>query len=216
VFKRFYIFFLIFGFVIVASSSFSQSNLSLKYFGLTVHPFGDYSASIQPNKLDKNAFFVLNFGGYASYEKFVWYDFISIKLKQGIFTDCSAGMMGVSHFGAQLKLLENQKNRLSFGIGPTFIYRESWKRFEVYEDSGFWKTYTSKKYGEIQYTFIPYGCEFEYDYKLSDKTDLSVDFTPGFPFAFTFSVGIKHWLTKDFKKRVKLVVPKNKKAKVPQ
>ncbi|MFN3916992.1 MAG: hypothetical protein ACK4K0_04545 [Flavobacteriales bacterium] len=189
----------------------AQSNVSVKYFGLTVHPFGDYSANLQPYKLDKNAYFVANFGGYASYERFVWIDMLSVKLKQGIFTDCSAGMMGVSHLGVQMNLLQKNKHKLSFGIGPTLIYRESWTRFSEYEESGFWHKYDSPRLGLIQYKMILYGCEFEYDYTISEKTDLSVGFTPGFPFAFTFSFGVKHWFDKNFKTRLKLVTPPERK-----
>jgi len=185
----------------------SQNNVSLKYFGMTIHPFGDYSADIQPYKLDKNAFFVLNFGGYTSYEHFVWLDMLSLKIKQGVFTDCSAGMMGVSHLGLQMKLVENNKHKLSFGIGPTLIYRESWTRFTEYETSEFWNNYNSQRFGNIQYKMILYGCEFEYDYNVSQTTDLSIGFTPGFPFAFTFSFGVKYWFNKDFKTRIKLVTP---------
>lgn len=189
----------------------AQSNVSLKYFGMTIHPFGDYSADIQPYRLDKKAYFVLNFGGYASYEHFIWLDMLSVRIKQGVFTDCSAGMMGVSHLGLQMNLLEKKKHKLSFGLGPTLIYRESWNRFPEYKESGFWHKYSSPKAGDIQYKVILYGCEFEYDYTVSPTTDLSVGFTPGFPFAFTFSFGIKHWFNKDFKTRVKLVTPPRQK-----
>jgi hypothetical protein len=205
--KHIFIFFFV-ACLVYSKNTSAQSNVSVKYFGLTVHPFGDYSADVQPYKLDKNAYLVANFGGYASYEKFIWIDMLSIKVKQGIFTDCSAGMMGVSHLGVQMNLLEKRKHKLSFGIGPTLIYRESWTRFPEYQESGFWNKYDSDRFGLVQYKMILYGCEFEYDYTVSDKTDLSVGFTPGFPFAFTFSFGVKYWFDKNFKTRLKLVTPK--------
>lgn len=196
----------------ISGNSFSQSNVSLKYFGLTVHPFGDNTAEIQPYKLDKNAYFVMNFGGYAGYEFFIWLNMLSIKLKQGLFTDCSGGIMGVSHIGLQMNLIEKKRHRLSFGIGPALIYRQDWNRFEIYKDSKFWNRYYTKNQKSIQYKFILYGCEFEYDYAISKKTDLSVGFTPGFPFAFTFSFGVKHWLNKNFKTRIKLATPPRTKS----
>lgn len=188
----------------------SQSNWSLKYFGLTIHPFGDASAEIQPYKLDENAFFVLNFGGYAGYEKFIWNDFISIKFKQGLFTDCSAGWMGVSHIGLQMKLLEGGKHRLSFGAGPTLIYRESWTRFDFYEKNPFWNYHTSNRLGEVQWRTILYGCEFVYDYRIGEKLELSTGFTPGFPMAFTFSFGVKYWISRDYEQKYLLARPKRK------
>jgi len=193
--------------ILNATIACTQNNFSIKYFGLTIHPFGDYSANIQPYKLDKTAHFVLNFGGYASYEHFQWLDMLSVRIKQGVFTDCSGGIMGVSHLGLSMNLLRGKKQKLNFGLGPTLIYRRSWSRFTEYKDSGFWHNYSSEKVGSIQYKLILYGCEFEYDYSVSPKTDLSVGFTPGFPFAFTFSFGIKYWLNKNFKSNVNIVIP---------
>ncbi len=115
----------------------AQNNFSIKYFGLIVHPFGDYSARIQPYKLDRNAYFVVTIGGYVSYEQFIWQDILSLKFKQGLFLDCSAGKSGVTHVSVQMNLLENKKNKLSFSIGPTLIYRESWTRFKEYKNSSF-------------------------------------------------------------------------------
>lgn len=181
-----------------------QSNITVQYFGMTVHPFGDYTAEIQPYKLDKNARFVMNFGGFVSYEKFVWYDIVSLRVKQGIFSDCSAGFMGASHIGVNLRLLGNKKHRLSFAIGPAFIYRNSWNRFEIYENRGYWNE------GEVfsqptQYKTVLYACEFEYNFTLSEKIDLSVNFVPGFPNALALSVGAKFWLNKDLKPRIKMI-----------
>jgi len=188
----------------------AQSNFSVKYFGLTIHPFGDYSASIQPHKLDKKAYLVANFGGYASYTHFIWLDKLSIRVKQGVFTDCAGGPMGVSHVGIKMNLFELKKHRLSFAIGPTLIYRKDWSRFDIYQDSGFWKHYHSSYLGDIQYKMILYGCEFEYDWLITDKTNLSVGFTPGFPFAFTFAAGVKYWFSRNFKENYKIVVPRKK------
>lgn len=196
---------LIISFIFIYSTKlFSQSNITVQYFGMTIHPFGDYTAEIQPYKLDKNAHFVLNFGGYVSYEKFVWYDIVSIRAKQGIFSDCSAGFMGASQIGVNLRLIGNKKHRLNFAIGPAFIYRNSWNRFEIYENKGYWNE------GEIysqptQYKTVLYACEFEYNYTISKKIDLSVGFVPGFPSAFAFSTGLKFWLDKDLKERIKFV-----------
>jgi len=65
----------------------------------------------------------------------------------------------------------------------------------------------------MQYKVFWYGCEFEYDYRLSDKTDLNIGFTPGAPLALAFSFGIKYWLSKDFVKTEKLVVPRKQEGR---
>jgi hypothetical protein len=204
---------LIFLCVCIGNLSRAQSNWSIKYFGLTIHPFGDASADIQPYKLDENAYFVLNFGGYVGYEKFIWNDFLSVKLKQGLFTDCSAGWMGVTHLGLQMKLIEGEKHRLSFGAGPTLIYRESWTRFDFYEKNPFWNYYNSNRLGEVQWRTMLYGCEFVYDYRLTENLELSSGFTPGFPMAFTFSIGVKYWMSREFEQKYFLARPKRKKRR---
>lgn len=191
-------------------NAYGQSAFTLKYFGLTVHPFGDKTAALQPHKLDKEAHVVLNFGGYAGYERFVYKDFISVKYIQGFFADCSAGWASVSHLGARMLLLENPKHRLYFGVGPTFLIRDSWRRFgDRYTSSGYFEDGKLKRLGEVQYKFIPYACEFEYDWRCSERDHLSVSFTPGVPLALTFSVGWKHWIKTGQFDYEKLYIPKH-------
>lgn len=178
----------------------NPSAFTVKYFGLTVHPFGDRTAELQPYKLDKGAHFVLNFGGYAGYEKFVYKDLVSVKVIQGLFSDCSGGWASVTHFGVRALLLEREKHRLYFGIGPTFLLRDSWTRFgDRYKPSGFFNVDYDTFLGDVQWKFIPYACEIEYDYRCSPRDHLSIGFTPGVPLACTFSFGWKHWIkTKEF------------------
>ncbi len=185
-----------------------QSTLTVKYFGLTMHPFGDKSAALMPYKFDSKGRFVANFGGFIGYEKYVYEDFISAKIIQGIFTDCSGGLAGVTHIGLRGVLIDKKKQRLSFGVGPTFLYRDSWSRFgENYTSSGFFNEYHSNNLGDIQWKLFFIGFEFEYDYLLNQKNDLSLSFTPGVPMACIFSIGVKHWFSKDFKKTLQFVIP---------
>lgn len=187
----------------------AQSTFTLKYFGLTIHPFGDRTAELQPHKLDKTAHFVLNFGGYAGYEHFVYKDLVSLKVIQGVFTDCSGGWASVSHFGVRALLLETRKHRLYFGIGPTLLVRNSWERFgDKYQPSGYFETAHHTLLGNVQWKFIPYGCEFEYDYRWTERNQLSVSFTPGVPLACTFSVGWKHWISIKTFDYLKVYVPR--------
>lgn len=187
----------------------AQDVVTLKYFGLTIHPFGDRTAALQPYKLDKKARFVMNFGGFAGYEHYVWRDLVSVKAIQGVFSDCSGGLAGISHIGVRGLLADNEKHRLMVGAGPAIMYRDSWARFgERYTPSGFFNNYHSRNLGDIQWKFFPLVMEFEYDYRVGEKTDLSVSFTPGLPMALTFSVGVKYWFRKDFEPApVKIVRP---------
>lgn len=188
----------------------AQSALTVKYFGMTIHPFGDKTAHLQPKKLDPNAVFVLNKGLFVGYERFVYQDLISIKVIQGVMTDCSDGLAEVSHLGVRATLLQTDKHRLCMGIGPTLIVRESWTRFgNAYTSSGFFNEANSERFGALQWRFVPYGFEFEYDYCISKKNNLSVSLTPGIPLANIVSIGWKHWINfKEFDD-VKLYVPKD-------
>lgn len=179
------------------SGAFAQGeNITLKYFGLTFHPFGDQLAEVQPYKLDKNAYVVFNFGAMLGYEHYIWEDILSYKLIQSAFTDCSGGSAGFTYLGLKGICLDKKKHRLMFDIGPVFFYRQSWTRFPQYTDRGIFQ-----RYKDYQYKFFWYGAEFEYDYRLTDKLDLSVSFTPGLPFVLTWATGVKYWLNKDFRIR---------------
>lgn len=171
---------------------------TVKYFGMTIHPYGDKTADLQPYKLDKDAHFVANFGLFIGYEKFFYKDLLSLKIIQAGFTDCSGGLAGITHIGIRMKMFElNEKHVFYFGIGPTMLYRQSWERFgSAYTSSGYFND--GRISGQnIQYRFIPYGCEVEWDYNINDKNAFSVGFTPGIPMALTLSVGWKHWLYKE-------------------
>lgn len=198
-----------FCFLFLSSSlAFSQSCFTVKYFGLTIHPFGDNQARFQPYKLDDEAHLILNFGGFAGYEKYLWEDIVSAKVIQGIFSDCSAGLATITHIGLRGFLFENKKHKLAFGIGPTFIIRNDWNRFDGYEDSDFFNRTTIKGIGNVQYKLFYYGFELEYDYRLSDKVDFSLSFTPGVPLVMALSFGVKYWFSKEFNKKLKLVKSK--------
>jgi hypothetical protein len=175
-------------------SLWAQSSFTLKYYGLTIHPLGDASAELQPRKLDKNAVFVLNTGVFLGFEKFVHQDLISIKLINGVLSDCSKGLAVVSHVGIRATLYQAEKHRFTFGLGPTFIARESWSRFgSVYASSGFFNEAETNRFGAVQWKFIPYGIDLEYDYCITQNDNLSFSLTPGIPLANICSVGWKHW-----------------------
>lgn len=189
--------------------AYAQQTLTLKYFGLTVHPAGDYTADLQPFKLDDRAVVVMNFGGFIGYERFVHQDLVSVKYILGAFSDCSGGLATVNHIGIRGALYKTEKHKIYLGIGPTLMVRDSWKRFgEVYTSSGYFNDYDSKNFGELQWKLIPYGLEFEYDYAFNPKNHLSVSCTPGIPLAAILSVGWKHWFQVPEYKQYKIYKPK--------
>lgn len=196
----------------VCLSCFGQETLTVKYFGLTVHPFGDRTAELQPYKLDKNARFVVNTGVFVGFEKYIYEDLFSLKIIQGVLTDCSNGLAIVTHFGPRIALMKTEKHRVYFGIGPTLLVRDSWRRFgDAYEPSGYFNETYSKTFGDLQWKFIPYAFEIEYDYAFNNHNQFTFSCTPAFPLAGLFSIGWKHWFHwKEYDNDVKVYVPKKR------
>ncbi len=180
----------------------SQSNISLKYLGLTIHPLGDDMAEFQPYKLDPEAKFVLNFGGVLSLEQFIYNDWLSVKYIQALFADCSAGMASVTHLGVRVRFMNKPKHKLSFGVGPAFMIREDWGRFDGYKSSGTLNRVYSDKFGWLQYKLFWFGIEVEYDFSISERWDLNMSITPGVPAVITYGIGLKYWFNKDFKEKI--------------
>src|ERR1043166_1770231 len=143
------IFIILFSFLL-ADALPAQSCFTLRYFGMTVHPFGDRQAQLEPHKLDPHGHFIMNVGGFAGYEKFVWEDLLSVKVMQGVFTDCSGGIAGFSHVGLRVFFLEGKRSRVWFGAGPTLYYRQDWNRFPDYVDSGFFHRMQTRHFGTVQ------------------------------------------------------------------
>lgn len=197
-------------FALLAQQGAAQSNLSVRYFGLTIHPFGDRQAKLQPYRLDENAYLVGNIGGFLSYEKFIWEDILSVKFLQGVYTDCSAGKATVTHVALQGFLYEKGKSRFSFGFGPVFMAREDWNRLPGYDDSGFFNRKTIKGIGPVQYKTFFYGFEFVYDRRIGKNIDLTFGFTPGIPLVCAISGGVKFWMNREFKKKLEFVKPVKK------
>ena len=86
----------------------AQTCVTLRYFGLTVHPGGDQTAQLQPYKLDKHAIVVANFGGFVYVDHYLKNDRVALTLMQGCFTDCSAGFGGFTHIGIRFRMFDKE------------------------------------------------------------------------------------------------------------
>lgn len=175
-------------FVSFFEKAIGQDNLGIKYFGLSIHPKGEKQNSfLMPNKLDKNAYFVINFGGEMMYEKFVYKDIVSVKIIQALYADCAEKLGGFSHIGVRAKIFKTGKHSLFGGIGPTLVYRKNWQKMNGYINPNRFKGDVNDKW---QYLFLWYGGEFEYKYCINDKIDFSASFIPGYPDLMSLSVGV--------------------------
>lgn len=174
--------------ILVCQRAIAQDNIGVKFFGLSIHPKGEKeNAFLMPNKLDKDAYLVMNFGAELMYEKFLYKDVISAKIVQALYADCAEKLGGFSHIGIRIKIAKNEEHSFYGGIGPTLVYRKNWQKIEGYVNP-------NKFQGEAddnwQYLFLWYGGELEYKYVITDKLDFSVSFVPGYPDLMSLAFGV--------------------------
>lgn len=163
-----------------------KNAFTIKYFGLSMHLKESPYPEIFPHRLDRKGYLVLNIGGIAGYERFVVRDVLSIRVEQGIYTDCASAFAGFSHIGWRGLIFRKGRHSLNGGIGPTLVYRRDWNEIEGYEDDGYFN-----RSGKWQYRFYWYGGEFEYNYKLKERLELSATLVPGIPELMSVGLGIR-------------------------
>lgn len=163
-----------------------KNAFTLKFFGLSVHLRETPYPEIFRNRLDEKGILVLNFGGIAGYERFVVRDVISVRVEQGLYSDCASSLAGFTHIGWRGQIFRAGKHSLNGGFGPTLVYRRDWNRLEGYEDDGYFNR--SRNW---QYKFYWYAGELEYNYRLTKQNELSVNLVPGVPELVSLGVGFR-------------------------
>lgn len=182
------IFFALISFFTFSERLTAQDNIGIKFFGLSIHPKGEKdNAFLMPNKLDKNAYLVMNFGAEIMYEKFLHKDILSVKVVQALYSDCAEKLGGFSHIGIRAKIFKIERHSLFGGIGPTLVFRRNWQEMSEYVNPNRFKGEVNDKW---QYLFLWYGGEFEYKYLISDRIDFSASFIPGYPDLMSLAVGV--------------------------
>lgn len=66
------------------------------------------------------------------------------------------------------------------------MYRHDWADNDAYVDDGYFK-----RHGKWQHKFYCYAGELEYNYRLKERTDLSVNLMPGIPELVSFGMGLR-------------------------
>ncbi|MBB5283900.1 hypothetical protein HNQ92_002026 [Rhabdobacter roseus] len=188
--------------------SWAQGNVGLRFVFGTVHPNGSEMAFLMPHRLDSRAVLVANWGFIGSYQHYLYRKRISIKIAQGMYSDCAKLFAGHTHLGFRLNLLNGDRHYLELGFGPTFVYRETWHRFPEYRQENKYLISTDR----WQKAFVWYGGEVEYDYRITPNVDLTLNAIPGFPDFITFAVGARYWLrpipsNRDWPRRIKKQSP---------
>ena len=158
--------------------------------GLSFHPLsGRPNAKLMPNRLDPEAYFVVDLGALLSYEYFIIPEILSVKGIQGLYADCTAQLAGVTSIGLRARIFRIGRHRLYGGIGPTWIYRRNWYRLPGYVDTKYFEGSPTDKW---QRKFLWYGGELEYKFALSPKLDIATTFVPGYPDLMALAIGLNY------------------------
>ena len=113
---------------------------------------------------------------------------LGIRFMQGVYEDCAGLLSGFTHIGFRHRIMNLKNHNLNWGIGPTYIYRESWRRFPTY--GGHWLL---EEHGDIESAFILWGGEFEYNYKIKENIEFSASIMPAIPAIIMMGFGVKVW-----------------------
>ncbi|MBX0333928.1 hypothetical protein K3G39_11845 [Pontibacter sp. HSC-14F20] len=163
-----------------------KNAFTVKFFGLSVHLRQTPYPELFKNRLDEQGIAVLNFGGIVGYDRFVVREVISVRLEQGLYSDCASSLAGFTHLGWRGQIFKTGRHSLNGGFGPTLVYRRDWNRLQNYEDDGYFN-----QSGDWQYKFYWYGGEVEYNYQLKGQYDLSLNLVPGIPELVSFGAGFR-------------------------
>ncbi|MBF8964271.1 hypothetical protein I0P70_13535 [Pontibacter sp. FD36] len=163
-----------------------KNAFTVKFFGLSMHLRPTPYPELFKNRLDRKGIAVLNFGGIVGYDRFVVREVISVRVEQGLYSDCASSLAGFTHLGWRGQIFKAGRHSLNGGFGPTLVYRRDWNRLQGYEDDGYFN-----RRGDWQYKFYWYGGEFEYNYQLKGQYDLSLNLVPGIPELVSFGAGFR-------------------------
>lgn len=161
--------------------------LGANYYALTYHPGG--GGAEYPRQFDDKAYWVLQVGAevYGDYYLAPWF---LLRAAGSLYKDCADVWAGFGHFGFRFEWEPAPPVALRIGIGPSFLWRESWlgvvKRYRA--DGFFGRPDPDDRF---QSAWIPYGGNVEAEWKIRPGLGLLYSVVPGFPFVITSSLGLR-------------------------
>ncbi|MDB5047266.1 MAG: hypothetical protein JWO30_337 [Fibrobacteres bacterium] len=161
--------------------------LGANYYALTYHPGG--GGAEYPRQFDDKAYWVLQVGGegYADYYVKPWF---LVRGAGSLYKDCADVWAGFAHLGFRLNWAPAERLAFRIGIGPSFLWRQSWlgKVKNYRSDAFFGRPDPGAKF---QSAWIWYGGNLEAEYKLRPHLGLLYSLVPGYPFVITSSLGLR-------------------------
>ena len=165
--------------------------LSVQWFGLTYHPGGGsvFMRDNYPLRLDKEAYLVFNVGAAVSYDRDISKRFF-IRTQVGAFMDCAWQKSAYIHAALHFTGLKWGRSSINAGLGPMFLVRQDWGKFERYRrgDDFFGDRVSNSGW---QYRFFPVGGEIEYLFKLNKNVEFQYSVIPGYPAVITSKIGVR-------------------------
>jgi hypothetical protein len=157
------------------------------YYALTYHPGG--GGAKYPRQLDDKAYWVLQVGaeGYGDYYLKPW---LLLRGAGSVYKDCADLWAGFAHFGFRLQWDPAERVALRIGIGPSFLWRQSWlHKVERYRADAFFGR--PAEGDDFQSAWIWYGGNLESEFRIAPDLGILYSLVPGFPLVMTSSLGLR-------------------------
>ncbi len=187
-----FIFISIFGIVSITKG---QKNISFKLLSITTNQFENRNSSIYKSKLTDNGKFTFEPGILFTYEVYANQN-SALKINQALYNDRCSKLAGFSQILVKFRLGRIWKHSFSIGIGPILHYRKDWSDIEGYQDENLYKVWS-----DWQQRFSWISGEFEYDFYLNKKGDLSISINHIHAEGISLAIGYRHWISKKSKKK---------------
>jgi hypothetical protein len=184
--KYYFVFILIF----VSGLLCAQSNISLRTILLGFHPGENPNSNIYVNKLDANGAFCIEPGLIASYEAYLFADVLSFRFLQSFYVDAAAMPAGFTGLEIKRRIMMHYRNSMHLAAGPSVIYRNDWNKIDGYSPTDKYKLN-----GRWQYKYY-FLAELEYDFYISQKSDLNLSFLYGYSGkGLAINFGYRYWIS---------------------
>ncbi|HTL82535.1 MAG TPA: hypothetical protein VL651_12570 [Bacteroidia bacterium] len=166
----------------------AQWFVGVKFMGVTFHTDKNQNAGLYKVAFGKNKRVSLNFGVALTAEYYFYQHTVSVKYDQALFRDCAGKFAGSSLLTIRYTLDMQRLGEGSVGMGPFFFYRKNWNALPGYIDDGYFR---SSSNGKWQRKFVWYGGEFEYDHRIKNDLDFSLNLFPGYPVVYALTPGVR-------------------------
>ncbi len=171
----------------VRSDYLNRFALGANYYALTYHPGG--GGAVYPRQFDSEAYWVLQVGAEAYADRYVTQWFL-LRGSASLYRDCADVWAGFAHFGFRINWAPSTRFALRIGIGPSFLWRESWLgQVPRYRSDAFFGR--PKSTDRFQTAWIWYGGNIDAEVKLGRGWGLVYSLVPGYPFVITSSLGLR-------------------------